>query len=205
MALVFPRTPRRSVRVALDVAVAVWTAAWIGLGLWVAREVQNLADLSETVTAAGVALEEAGGALQSLDGVPFVGEDVARVGERTERAGQSARVSGSSSRESVESLSVLLGVSIAVAPSLPLLALYLPMRLAWRRHVTAVRRALARAPDDPALEEFLAWRAVLNLPYDRLRAVSADPWRDLESGRHRRLGDAELARLGIERPAASGR
>lgn len=201
MALVFPRTPRRSLRVALDVAVVVWAAAWIVVGLWVAREVDGLTDLSETVTRAGIALEEAGRALQSLDGVPFVGEDVARVGERTEQAGESARISGRSSRESVESLSLLLGVSIAVAPSLPLLALYLPMRLAWRRQVTAVRDALARAPDDPALYEFLARRAVINLSYDRLRAVSADPWRDLEAGRYRPLGDAELARLGIERPA----
>lgn len=205
MALVFPRTPRRSVRVALDAAVVVWAAAWIVVGLWVAREVEGLADLSETVTRAGIALEEAGVALQSLDGVPFVGEDVTRVGERTEQAGESARLSGRSSRESVESLSVLLGVSIAVAPSLPLLALYLPMRLAWRRQVTAVRDALVRAPDDPALDEFLARRAVVNLSYDRLRAVSADPWRDLEAGRYRPLGDAELARLGIERPTAARR
>ncbi|MGH3452660.1 MAG: hypothetical protein ACRDQW_18550, partial [Haloechinothrix sp.] len=87
-------------------------------------------------------------------------------------------------------------------PTLPLLALYLPMRLAWRRQVRAVRRALERGPDDLAVDEFLAWRAVLNLPYDRLREVSADPWRDLEAGRYRKLGDAELRRLGINRPAA---
>ena len=202
MALVFPRTPRRSTRVLLDLAVVLWVAAWIVVGLAVAREVQGLTDLSRTVIAAGVALEEAGGALQALDGVPFVGEDVGAIGERTERAGESARLSGRSSRESVESLSVLLGISIAVAPSLPLLALYLPMRLAWGRQVRAVRLALRRAPDDAAVDEFLAWRAVLNLPYDRLREASDDPWRDLEAGRHRKLGDAELRRLGIERPGA---
>ncbi|MGH3031706.1 MAG: hypothetical protein ACRDNE_13280 [Gaiellaceae bacterium] len=201
MALVFPRTPRRSTRVLLDVVALLWVAAWIVVGLWVAREVKGLADLSRTVIAAGLALEEAGQALQALDGVPFVGEDVGDVGERTERAGESARLSGGSSRESVESLSVLLGVSIAVAPTLPLLALYLPMRLAWRRQVGAVRRALERAPDDAAVDEFLAWRAVLNLPYDQLRQASADPWRDLEAGRYRKLGDAELRRLGLDRPA----
>jgi hypothetical protein len=201
VALVFPRTPRRSTRVLLDVVALLWVAAWIVVGLWVAREVKGLADLSRTVIAAGLALEEAGQALQALDGVPFVGEDVGDVGERTERAGESARLSGRSSRESVESLSVLLGVSIAVAPTLPLLALYLPMRLAWRRQVGAVRRALERAPDDAAVDEFLAWRAVLNLPYDQLRQASADPWRDLEAGRYRKLGDAELRRLGLDRPA----
>jgi hypothetical protein len=202
VALVFPRTPRRSARVLLDVVVLLWVAAWIVVGLWVEREVKGLADLSRTVIAAGVALEEAGGALQTLEDIPFVGEDVGGVGERTERAGESARLSGRSSRESVESLSVLLGVSIAVAPTLPLLLLYLPMRLSWRRQVQALRRALRGAPDDRAVDEFLAWRAVLNLPYDRLREVSVDPWRDLEAGRYRKLGDAELRRLGIDRPAA---
>lgn len=201
MALVFPRIPRRSTRVVLDAVVLLWVAAWIVVGLWVAREVNGLTDLSRTVIAAGLALEEAGQALQGLDGVPFVGEDVGDVGERTERAGASARVSGRSSRESVESLSLLLGVSIAVAPTLPLLTLYLAMRLAWRRQVGAVRRALVRAPDDAAVDAFLAWRAVLNLPYDQLREVSSDPWRDLEAGRYRKLGDAELRRLGIDRPA----
>jgi hypothetical protein len=200
VALVFPRTPRRSTRVLLDLALLLWVAVWIVVGLWVGREVKGLTDLSRTVIAAGLALEEAGGALQTLDDLPFVGEDVSGVGERTERAGESARLSGRSSRESIESLSVLLGVSIAVAPTLPLLLLYVPMRLAWRRQVQAVRRALRAAQDDPAVDEFLAWRAVLNLPYDRLREVSSDPWRDLEAGRHRKLGDAELRRLGIDRP-----
>ena len=80
--------------------------------------------------------------------------------------------------------------------------LYLPMRLSWRRQVQALRRALRGAPDDRTVDGFLAWRAVLNLPYDRLREVSTDPWSDLEAGRYRKLGDAELRRLGIDRPAA---
>ena len=101
MALVFPRTPRRSARVLLDLAVLLWVAAWIVVGLWVAREVKGLADLSTTVIAAGVALEEAGGALQTLEDVPFVGEDLGGVGERTARvrarASRGARAARASS------------------------------------------------------------------------------------------------------------
>jgi hypothetical protein len=164
---------------------------WLVVGLLVAREVDGLTDLSETVSSAGVALEEAGRALQELEGLPFVGGDVGAVGERTERAGESAQASGRSSRESVESLSVLLGISIALAPTLPLLALYLPMRIGWIRQVRAVRRALAHDSDDGMLDELLAARAALNLPYDRVRALNGD---------RRRLADAELARLGLSRP-----
>lgn len=197
---VLPRTPRPAARRLLDLAVLLWAVAWVIVGLLVAREVRGLTDLSRTVTAAGYALQEAGGALGSLEGVPFVGEDVGDVAERTERAGRSARESGRSSRESVESLSILLGISIALAPSLPLIALYLPMRIAWIREVRSVRRALHAAPDEPGLEEYLARRAVLALPYDRLSRAASDPWGELGAGERRRLSDAELQRLGIRRP-----
>jgi len=200
VALVFPRTPRPAARRLLDAAIVLWAAAWIVVGLLVAREVRGLADLSRTVTAAGYALQEAGNTLGTLEGVPFVGEDVGDVAERTERAGRSARESGRSSRESVESLATLLGVSIALAPSLPLILLYLPMRLAWIREVRAVRRALAAAPDERGLDEYLARRAAFAMPYDRLSATSVDPWGDLAAGERRRLSDAELRRLGIRRP-----
>lgn len=205
MALAFPRTPRPAARRLLDAAVLLWAAAWVVVGVLVAREVDGLTDLSRTVTAAGYALEEAGGALRSLERVPFVGEDVDDVGERTERAGASARVSGRSSRESIEDLSLLLGISIALAPSLPLLALYLPMRIAWSRDVREVRRALAASPDDPGLEEYLARRAALTLPYRALRATTTHPWGELADGERRRLRDAELARLGIAPPREPGR
>lgn len=200
MAFVLPRAPRPAARRLLDLAVLAWAVAWAVVGLLVAREVKGLTDLSRTVTAAGYALQEAGGALGSLEGVPFLGEDVGEVGERTERAGRSARESGRSSRESIESLSVLLGISIALAPSLPLIVLYLPMRLAWIREVRSVRRALLAAPDETGIDEYLARRAALTLPYERLSATASDPWGRLGAAERRRLSDAELSRLGIRRP-----
>lgn len=205
VALVFPRTPRPATRRLLDVFVLAWAAAWVVVGVLVARQVEGLTDLSRTVTVAGYALEEAGGALRSLDRLPLVGEDVAEVGERTERAGASARASGRSSRESIEALSLLLGISIAVAPSLPLIALYLPMRLAWSRDAGEVRRALAAWPDDRGLDEYLARRAALGMPYHRLRETAANPWGKLGDAELRRLSDAELERLGVRRPRGRAR
>ena len=94
-------------------------------------------------------------------------------------------------------MSVLLALSIALIPTLPLLGLYLPLRWAWTNDARAVRRALRRAPTDPLLVEFLARRAVSNFPYDRLLAVSPQPFRDLEEGRYDALARLELDRLGI--------
>ena len=66
----------------------------------------------------------------------------------------------------------------------------------------AVRRALRFRPDDPLLTEFLARRAVVNFSYDRLLAVSQQPYRDLEEGRYDELARLELERLGIQRRSA---
>ena len=71
------------------------------------------------------------------------------------------------------------------------------MRLPWRRDVAAIRAALARDPDDPVLQRYLAARAIEGLPYDRLRELSDDPWRDMETGRAERLALVELTRLGL--------
>jgi hypothetical protein len=199
MALAFPRAGARLIRV-LDVAAIVWMATWIVLGFLVAREVRHLRELSDTVVVAGVAVEETGDLLASLEGVPFVGSQVGDVAERVREAGRSAQASGAASRDSTQNLSVLLGLSIGLIPTLPLLGLYAPLRVAWTRETRAVRRALAARPSDPVLTEFLARRAVATLPYHELQAVSPDPFRDLEEGRFEALADRELERLGLSRP-----
>ncbi len=75
--------------------------------------------------------------------------------------------------------------------------LYLPMRLAWRRDVAAVREAIRRDGQTPELRRVLALRALVALPYDRLHAVEADPWAALQRGDDGGLAAAELARLGL--------
>jgi hypothetical protein len=192
----------RAVRI-LDAAVVVWIAAWITVAILVGIQVRNLRQLSDTVVTAGSAVEQTGKALAPLARLPFVGEDVARVGTRIEEAGRSAIESGRESRDGIDRLAVLLTLSILLIPTVPLAAVYTPLRLSWSRDVRAVRRSLARFRGDPTFVEFLARRAVTHLSYHRLREISEDPWRDLESGRHVELAKAELARLGLE-PSSVG-
>ncbi len=196
----FPRPPRRAILL-IDAALLGWIVAWIILAGAVAREVDGLSRLSGTVVLAGGALEETGDLLRSFDRVPFVGDQVGEVSERIRQTGRSARRNAAASRESIENLTVLLGVSIALIPTLPLLAVYLPLRVRWRRERSAIRRALRHRDAAPMLEQYLARRAVQTLPYDRLRAISVDPWRDVAEGRFTALADAELTRLGLRRPA----
>jgi hypothetical protein len=196
MGITFPVPGVRLIR-ALDVAVALWVVAWVVLALLVGREVRDLRQLSDTVVVAGIAVEETGNLVESLGSVPFVGGRVGEVAERVRAAGRSAQVSGRDSRDSTQDLSVLLALSIGLIPTLPLLGLYAPLRVTWTREARAVRRALAAGSPDPVLKEFLARRAVLNLPYQELRAVSPDPFRDLEEGRFDELAARELERLGL--------
>ena len=201
MALAFPTAGVRLVRV-LDVAAVLWVALWIVLALLVGREVRNLRELSDTVVTAGVAVEQTGGLVRTLGNVPFLGSRVSGVADEVEAAGRSAQESGRDSRDSTENLSVLLALCIGLIPTLPLLGLYLPLRWTWTHEARAVRRALRFRPGDPLLTEFLARRAVVNFSYDRLLAVSQQPYRDLEEGRYDELARLELERLGIQRKSA---
>jgi hypothetical protein len=193
-----PSASGRLVRV-IDAILVLWVVAWIAIGLAVARDVRNLTALSDTVVQAGTAVGETGRALRALDGLPFVGDRIGRVAGQIDAAAAQAVRSGRESRDSVQSLSVLLGFSVGVIPTLPILAMYVPFRISRAREVRAIRKAAVRAQGDPMFEEYLAHRAVENLPYHRLREITPNPWRDLEEGRHSVLADAELDRLGLRR------
>jgi hypothetical protein len=109
--------------------VVVWTVVWIFMGIWTKHEVQTLRQLSNTVIQSGGAVKQTGDALQGLRSIPFVGGDVARIGRQVSVAGVNARRSGRSSRTAVDNLASLLGVAIALVPTIPMIALLV---VTWR-------------------------------------------------------------------------
>jgi hypothetical protein len=92
-------------------------------------------------------------------------------------------------------------VAIAAIPTLPLLVLYIPARVAASRERRDLEDALASFGRDE-VDQLLALRAAARLPLRRLREVSDNPARDLDDGRHRELANAELRRHGVSRPRA---
>jgi hypothetical protein len=185
---------RRSARI-LDVVVVLWVAAWIGVGVASAIEIRNLAGLAETVERSGDAITVTGRALGLLGQVPVVGDGPERLAENLQAAGEQISANGRTSRTSILRLSWLLGVSIIALPTVPVVGLYGPVRLGLAREARAIGTALDGG-EGAFLEEFLARRAVQHLPYEALRAVSANPWADLAEGRFGPLAEAELRRLG---------
>jgi hypothetical protein len=188
------RTIRR-----LNVGLAIWAACWIGIAAYTAYEVASLRTLSHTVVKAGAATESTGQALAAIGHLPFVGGQIGQLAEQAIAAGASARSSGASTATTVDRLAVLLGIAIALIPTVPLLALYLPLLLSWRRNRAAVRQAIARWDGEVGLEAFLARRAMIHMRFDELRALGYDGTEG--SVPNSELAAAELRHLGLDRPA----
>jgi hypothetical protein len=146
---------------AVDVAVALWAALWVALGIVAYLELRDLRQLSDTVIEGSEALDQTADGLRTtsaglrrtgeafafLEDLPLVGDvignelenaasEVDRVAARVEETAESARVSGAESKESVDDVAVIVGLAIGLVPSVLAVAGYLPFRS--RR----VRRAL---------------------------------------------------------------
>jgi hypothetical protein len=183
----------------LSVALAIWAAFWIAIAAYTAYEVAALRTLSHTVVKAGAATESTGHALAAVGHLPFVGGQISDLAAQATAAGASARASGAATATTIDRLAVLLGIAIALIPTVPLLGLYLPLRLSWRRDRKAVRRAIARWDGELGLEAFLAQRALAHLSFEELRALGYDGTPG--SPPDAELAAAELRRLGLDRPA----
>ena len=185
----------------LDIILGVWIAVWVILGVVVWHDIGAQAQLATDVIKVGTAVKDTGKALGVVGGLPLVGGQIGEFAERIEGVGAEVEGSGISSRDAVRRSAAAAGLGIGVLPAALVLALYLPARLRWRRDVQAIATALPKSAGDPAFEEYLARRAVAALSWDELRAVKSDPWGAIDRGDHRALADAELARLGLSRPA----
>ncbi len=191
----FALTPGR--RRWLSVVVALWVVLWLVVGAVTGFQVRQLTEVSDSLVESADALDVAGIALQDIGRLPLVGDRPEALGNQVRETAREIDRAGAASRETVRTVSVLLGLALVLIPVVPVVAIYLPLRRAGTRERKVVKRVLADGGQDPSLEEFLAHRAVQNLPYDRLQEVSADPWGDLRRGSFRRLANAELTRLGL--------
>lgn len=183
----------------LNVGLAVWAAFWIGIAAYTAYEVVALRTLSHTVVKAGAATESTGHALAAVGRLPFVGHRISQLAAQAVAAGASARASGASTAATIDRLAVLLGFAIALIPTVPVLALYVPLALGWRRDRKAVRSAVSRWDGEPGLEAYLARRALVHLRFDELRELGYGTAEGFPPNAE--LAAAELRRLGLDRPA----
>lgn len=196
MTLSLRNSDHRSIAL-MDAVAAFWLVLWLVIGGLTGYEIWQLSRLSDTAEVSAQAVDRAGEALQSLSELPLVGDQPGELGAQTRAAAADVTASAARSRQDVHRLSVLLGVAIFLIPSSPVLGLYVPLRMRHRRDVSALEHRVAAGPDDPALQAYLAHRALANMTYAELLDVSDQPAQDVAQGRHSALANAELRRLGL--------
>jgi hypothetical protein len=183
----------------IDVILVLWLLLWCAIGYTLGRTVNELSGLSDGVIGAGEGVSDAAGALGDFADVPLIGGGIDAIADRIDAIGQGTVQKGEASKDAIFNVSLLIGLVVALGPTIPLLAVWLVIRAPLSRE----RRRIGRALDagDPGLDGYLALRAATRFPYSRIAGVTSDPWGDLQAGRHTALASMELTRLGLTRRA----
>ena len=150
------------------------------------------------LTNAGTGISDAfAGAARTAAKVPFVGAQLAAALDTGRAAGQSLAGVGEGQLSTIASLATGTAVLVAMVGTLPVLVLWLPLRIRYARLAGAAVACRDRNAD------LLALRALTSVPVRRLRAVTEDPasgWRRNDPEVVRALAGLELRRLGLRAP-----
>jgi hypothetical protein len=183
-----------------DLSTWAWVAFWTVVGVRIYETISAFAEAGRILRGGGQNIESAGAELgDALSGLPLVGAGVDDVTTRTfATAGEPFIFVGSELEALLFHNARLLAILVVAVMVLPWLYRYVPWRAARLATVRAAHRAVRRADvSEPAMQRFLAQRALFRLPYDELLDHSSDPFGDFASGRYERLAKAELASVGL--------
>lgn len=100
-------------------AVAAWCALWLVVGLWTGHELWQLAELGRAVADTARSLGAAGTALEGLGSAPLVGERTEELGAQVQQSSAGIVAEADGARDSLRQLAVLLGLTVALVPSVP--------------------------------------------------------------------------------------
>lgn len=142
----------RDIRI-VDAALVVWVVAWLvaaGIVFAAIRQLEDggravvsagagLDETSRGLRRAGMGLHETAGALDAIDRLPFVsgnpGAAVERTADDLERFAVGVRqtaadagTTGRDAQDAARTLAIVLGLAIALVPTLPLVAFYVLFR-----------------------------------------------------------------------------
>ena len=196
----YPQVPRlRTRQIVRDIVVVLLLAFFVWCGLKVYDVVAALHVLGAGVKEAGTTVQ--GGftsVADAVSGIPVVGGP---LGSAFTTAGQdtggNVATLGQSGEDAVYLLAKVLGVVVALLPSLVLAVTVLPRRIRSIREMSSARRVAELDPYDPERRRLLAMRAAFGLPYRELLPYTDDPLGDLVAGRYDALVAAALADVGL--------
>jgi hypothetical protein len=192
----------RPARAALQLLADLLAVGWIALCVYVARTTQDLLlrlqEPARTLAGAGTSIRTAfDDAARTASGVPFVGDDLARALGTGTGAGDSLAAAGNQQVEAIATFAFGTAVAIVVLGAMPVLMVWLPLRV---RYARLTRSAVtARAVDT----DLLALRAITRRPVRSLLKIAPDPaaaWRRDDRAVVRALAALELRSLGLRSP-----
>jgi hypothetical protein len=192
----------RPTRAALQLLADLLAVGWIALCVYVAQMAQDLLlqlqEPARTLAGAGESIRGAfDDAARTASGVPFVGDDLARALGTGTGAGDSLAAAGNQQLEAIATFAFGTAVAIVVLGAMPVLMVWLPLRV---RYARLTRSAVtARAVDT----DLLALRAITRRPVRSLLKIAPDPaaaWRRDDRAVVRALAALELRSLGLRSP-----
>jgi hypothetical protein len=189
-------------RLLLQLIADLLAVGWIVLCVLVASTAYELLlQLQEPAHALVGAGEQVRGAFdeaaRTASGVPFIGDDLAGALGSGSGAGESLAAAGREQVETIATVAIGTAVGIIVLGAVPVLMLWLPLRLRYAR--SAGSAVAVRSVDT----DLLALRAIARRPVRRLLAVAPDPaaaWRRDDRDVVRALALLELRSLGLRAP-----
>jgi hypothetical protein len=193
-------------RVARQVTTDVLSLGWLAAFGWLAVQghalMLRLRSPATGLVNAGASIDEAfAGAARTAARVPFVGEQLAVALGGGSAAGRSLAEVGSQQYSAISTLALGTALVVFLVGALPLLVVWVPLRLRYARAAGAAAASRTRDAD------LLALRALTRVPVRRLRLVSADPaagWRRADPELIRELAALELRRLGLRAGPRTG-
>jgi hypothetical protein len=192
---------RRTRQIVTDLVALAAIAAWAWLGATVYALVMALADFGVQMQDAGAGFRETMTDISGqLSGVPIIGGGIRGPFDGASDAGAVLEDAGIAQQAAVHQLATVLGVGIAVLPSLMILVVWLVPRLRFARRAGTARRLV----DEPASLDLLALRALTGRKVSRIAAIDPDAaaaWRRADPEVIAALARLELKASGVRLPS----
>jgi len=189
------RPGRALLQLLADAGVIVWVVFVVQFAQAARDVVLQLQAPAGKLTGAGDAIRGAfDNAAATASGVPFVGDDLARALGTGSAAGDSLASSGRDIAATAATAGAAVAAAILLIGVVPVVAVWLALRVRWVWLAGSARTARAADPD------LLALRALTRRPTGQLLEVTSDPgaaWRRGDPATVAALAAVELEALGL--------
>jgi hypothetical protein len=199
----YPDEPGRKARwIGADVIAILWLGFWSFLGYYVHQFIELLQAIPDAVNRAGSSLDEPiQKAISAASQIPiFGGAIVDRLQNASNATAGRAHAVAAAVANLIDIAALSIALLVAVPPILLVIGFYGYTRWRASREMGSAKTVVEIAVRDhpgEQLNEALARRAMVVVPYRRLAKVTPDPLGELQSGHYDVLAAESLRAAGL--------